>query len=182
MRKAGYRFRIIPSHVSERAPKALGPAQLVRHLALKKAVATARKYPNDVVLGADTLVFLQNDVIGKPRNEKHALQILRKLSGRWQRVITGVAVAWDGGKRTVAQTATSRVKFRRLSLDEMARASTKHLDKAGGYAVQEKGDGFVEKIDGDYDNVVGLPMRVVKKLLRRSADAFAKRLGHDVHF
>jgi septum formation protein len=182
MREAGYRFKIIPSHVSERAPRGLKEAKLVTYLALKKALSVSKKYPFDVILGADTLVFLDHHVIGKPRDHRHAAKMLGQLSGRWQKVYTGVAVVWEGGKQRSAQSALSYVKFRDLKAQEIQKASKQNLDKAGAYAVQEKRDGFVEKIRGDYNNVVGLPMRVVKKLLGRSAKALAKRIGHKINF
>lgn len=167
MRQAGYRFIIRPSHVSERAPSGLSPSKRVAWLALKKAKATAKKYPDSVVLGADTLVFINSHAVGKPNNPKHAQRMLSELSGQWQDVITGVAIVWDGGKKSVQKAEVSRVKFRKLTKEEIFRASRKHLDKAGAYAVQEKGDGFVERIEGNYDNVVGLPIKLVKALLRR---------------
>jgi septum formation protein len=166
MKAAGYTFLIRPTDVPEHQPRGLTPSQLVSHLALKKALAAAKKFPHDVIVGADTLVFIGKKVIGKPRHPKHAAQILRRLSGAWQRVYTGVALVRNGGKIRRTRSAVSYVKFRRLSEREIADASTRHLDKAGAYAVQHKKDKFVERIKGDYDNVVGLPMRVVKKLLR----------------
>jgi septum formation protein len=174
MRKAGYRFKIVVSDVHERQPRGLTEGRLVNHLALKKALWVARKHPEAVVLGADTLVFVDHKIIGKPRSSRHAEQILQTLSGRWQKVYTGVAVAWDGGKRRRVAAALSRVKFRKLSREEIKKASSKHMDKAGAYAVQKKSDNFVEEIRGDYDNVVGLPMRLVRKLLRLSGHTVSK--------
>lgn len=182
LREHGYRFRIHPSQVSERHPSGLKPAALVRYLAAKKARAVAPGFAHAVVLGADTLVFINGRILGKPRNAAEGARMLKTLAGRWQTVITGVAVAWDGGRRLKIGHAVSRVKMRRLSDEEIRRAAARHLDKAGGYAVQEKKDAFVEQIRGDYDNVVGLPMRVVGRLLRDAAQALTKRLGHHVHF
>ncbi len=176
MRKAGFRFRIIPSHVSERVAYGLTPSQRVAALALKKARAIAKKFPDAVVLGADTLVFINKHAVGKPTGPKHAERMLAELSGRWQDVITGVAIVWAGGKRSVKNAMISRVKFRPLNRDEIRKAARRHLDKAGSYAVQEKGDSFVEEIRGDYDNVVGLPMRLVKRLLRGLPHALTKGL------
>ena len=169
LRRHGYRFSVRPSHVSEKAPASLGPSSLVRTLASRKALAVARRYPSDIVIGSDTLVFLDRRVIGKPRDAAHARRMLASLSGRWQRVCTGVAVAWEGGRRKQASSATSWVLFRRLTFAEIEKAAGRHLDKAGAYAVQQKGGGFVRKIRGDYDNVVGFPMRLVTRLLRRAA-------------
>lgn len=98
MKEAGYRFKVIPSKVDERYPKGLKPYQIVTTLARKKAVDVAKKYPGDFVLGADTVVFIHGKVIGKPRDEAHGRQILKKLSGAWQKVYTGVALSWKGGE------------------------------------------------------------------------------------
>jgi len=169
LRDHGIRFRVEPSGVSERGKAGLSPAALVKMLALRKALFVARRNPNDVVLGADTIVFINGKVVGKPRNAAHGRRMLAELSGVWQKVYTGVAVVSEGGKRRAVDAAVSRVKMKKLTPEEIERASRKHLDKAGGYAVQERKDAFVERIEGDYDNVVGLPMRVVKRLLRRLA-------------
>ncbi len=166
LQKAGYKFRIIPSHVAETHPKNLGPAALVKHLALKKALSISKKYPNEIILGADTLVFVGHRAIGKPRNIKDAQRILKILSGAWQRVYTGVAVVKaEGGIKRVG-ASVSYVKFKKLTPEEIIDVSTRHLDKAGAYSIQHKKDRFVEQLKGDYDNVVGLPIRLVKKLLR----------------
>lgn len=166
LKKDGFKFKIVISHVSERHPSPCPPAgKLVQYLALKKAVSVARQYPERIVLAADTLVFLDGKPIGKPKHAQDGKRILRRLSGRWQDVYTGVAII-KGNKKKVG-LARSRVQFRPLSEFDIEQAASKHLDKAGGYAVQEKKDGFVRKITGDYDNVVGLPMRVVLRLLKR---------------
>ncbi len=166
LKKAGYRFKIVPSHVSENHSNHLKPAALVKMLALKKAISISKRFPNEIVLGADTLVYVNQHLIGKPRSLKHAQRILQELSGAWQRVYTGVAVVWDGGKGKRCSAAVSYVKFRTLKREEIEQVSKKHLDKAGAYSIQEKGDDFVECLHGDYDNVVGLPIKLVKKLLR----------------
>ncbi len=174
LKESGLRFKIIPSHVSERAPAGLSHAALVRYLALKKATWVSKHHPTRVVLGADTLVFLDGRAIGKPKNARHAERILRQLSGRWQRVYTGVAAVWAGGKKVKTGVALSWVKFKRLSEDQIRRVSSDHLDKAGAYSVQDKDDRFVEKIKGEYDNVVGLPVRLSRRLLSRAFQAFPK--------
>ena len=142
----------------------------------------SKKYSNDVVLGADTIVYLRGRIIGKPRHPKHASEILKDLSGAWQKVYTGVAVVWGGGEHRLFKAAVTSVKIRTLREKDIRWASAKHLDKAGAYSVQEKNDPFVEKIVGDFDNVVGLPMRVVEELLRRCRHRLLKTVGHDIHF
>ncbi|MFN0118657.1 MAG: Maf family protein [Elusimicrobiota bacterium] len=167
LRAAGFKFEIIPSQVSEKMPSKTPPGVLVRALAIKKAIAISKKYPQQLVLGADTIVYINGHVVGKPRNAVHAKRILEELSGHWQKVYTGVAFSSHGGKKIISKVGISRVKIRKLSEMDIRRASTQHLDKAGAYAVQQKKDPFVEKIVGDYDNVVGLPVKIVKRLLSR---------------
>lgn len=168
LRENGIRFRVLPSGVGESVPRGTPPGAMVKMLAERKARFVARRNPEAVVLGADTTVYINDHIVGKPRNPAHARRMLRELSGAWQKVYTGVAIVWDGGNRRAVGFAVSRVRMRRLTEQEIQRASAKHLDKAGGYAVQEEEDAFVDRIVGDYDNVVGLPMRLVKKLLRRA--------------
>lgn len=174
LKEIGCRFRVVPSRVSERAPAGLGHSALVRALALKKARSVAKRNPSEVVLGADTLVFLDDKVIGKPRNPAHAAVILRHLSGRWQKVYTGVAVVWEGGRKQLSGVRLSWVKMKQLSEKQIANVAHRHLDKAGAYSVQSKRDKFVEKIRGDYDNVVGLPVKLTTRLLRRAFQTFSK--------
>jgi septum formation protein len=166
LKEAGVPYRTIPSHVSESYPASFKPAHVVRYLAIKKARHIAEKYPTETVLGADTLVYIKGEIIGKPKNKADAKRILTLLSGAWQRVYTGVAVVRKGEKQELSGVAVSYVKLRKLGENHIESAAKNHMDKAGAYAVQEKKDPFVEKIRGDYDNVVGLPMRLVKKLLR----------------
>lgn len=171
LREAGIPFRVIPSRVREVHPRGVSPARLVTSLALQKALAVSKRCPDDIVIGADTLVYINGHIIGKPKNQRHAVRILKELSGAWQSVYTGVAVVWWGGRKHRVAAACSKVKLKHLSAEEIKRAASQHLDKAGAYAVQEKKGRFVEKIKGDYDNVVGLPMRVVRKLLRAADQA-----------
>lgn len=165
MKEGGYRFKIVPSRAKETYPSRLPHRGVVQLLAKKKALDVAARFPDKVVIGADTIVSIGGKIIGKPRNRRHAKWILKRLSGRWQRVYTGVAVAWKGGRRVETGYAVSHVKLKVLSDGEIDRASKRHLDKAGAYAVQERRDPFVTRIRGDYDNVVGLPMKVVNRLL-----------------
>lgn len=165
----GYKFKIIPSHVKETVRPGLAPSKKVTQLALKKALWVSRQHPKHIVLGSDTLVFLGSQTIGKPTDPQDAARILRVLSGRWQKVWTGVAVVWAGGKKRLSRASLSKVKMRTLSEKEVQVYSKKHLDKAGAYSVQSRKDKFVVKIVGDYDNVVGLPMRRVRPLLARAA-------------
>ena len=159
-------FKVIPSHLAEPPPGWLDPAQYARKLALAKARIVARQLPGGIVLGADTVVVHRGKIYGKPADFADAYRILSALAGSTHRVITAVAlVRAPDGKHKVAH-AVSRVTMRRLTPAEIARTARKHPDKAGGYAVQEKRDPLVSKIKGSYTNVVGLPMELVKKLLK----------------
>jgi len=160
-------FQIIASHVSERSSEK-NPRRLVLLLAKRKALAIARRHPGAAVLGADTLVVCRGTIIGKPKDAAHAFRILKLLSGRWQRVYTGVAVAVDGGRRVVGETAVSRVLARKLPDEQLRALAGKHLDKAGAYAVQDKRDPLVSRVVGDLDNVIGLPLKSVRRILRRA--------------
>jgi septum formation protein len=174
LKEAGFKFRVLPSRIKETHSKRLSPSRIVRTLAIKKALKISRQHPHDYVIGSDTIVFINRHVVGKPRHARHAESILRELSGAWQKVYTGVALVWDGGKSIKSGVAVSSVKMRALNFADIKRASRTHLDKAGAYAVQETKDPFVEKIRGDYDNVVGFPMRIVRRLLRFSGEAIFK--------
>lgn len=166
LRAAGVRFRVDPSGVHERS-REKDPRRLVLELARRKAADVARRHPTRLVLGADTIVVCAGEIIGKPKDARDAERMLRLLVGRWQSVWTGVALALPGG-RLLSAAALSRVKARVLPEATLRRLIGKHMDKAGAYAVQDRKDPLVEKVVGDRDNVTGLPMRVVRRLLARA--------------
>ncbi len=132
---------------------------------MRKARDVARRNPGAIILGADTLVVCRGKIIGKPRSIAESRRILNLLNGRWQEVYTGVAVVVDGGRRIFTTAVKSRVLARRLGPDALGRLAGKHLDKAGAYAVQDRDDPFIQRIEGDYNNVVGLPLKATHKLL-----------------
>lgn len=162
-------FKVIPSDISEElpSPARLAPAALVKTLALKKAAATAAKIKQGIVLGADTIVFLNNKIIGKPKDAQEAVKILRQLSGSKHWVYTGLALIEKPSGRKLVGFEKTRVSMRKFSRDEIKRLAGKHLDKAGAYAIQEGEDAFVEKIEGDYYNVVGLPVKKLAQMLSK---------------
>jgi septum formation protein len=166
LRAAGVRFRVVVSGVDENIPEKR-PRRMVLALARLKALAVAAQHPGELVLGADTTVVCAGQILGKPESPADAERMLLLQSGRWQRVYTGVALA--RGRRVWTGIAVSRVKARKLDPERLKRLAGKHMDKAGGYAVQDKKDPLVELIVGDRDNVVGLPMRVVRQLLAKAA-------------
>lgn len=163
---AGFAFDVDPVHVDESRHAGETPARYVERVARLKAAAGAARHPARVVIGADTEVVLgNNDVLGKPRDEDDAREMLRRLSGRSHEVLTAVALASAGEIRTRVERTT--VWVRSLSETEIAwyAASGEPMDKAGGYAIQGLAARFIPRIDGSYSNVVGLPVAALADLL-----------------
>lgn len=163
-------FRIVPPDVSE-ASREKDPRRLVLLLALRKARAVARRHPDALVLGADTVVVSGGRILGKPADREEGREMLLGLNGRWHKVYTGVALVHRGSRLAFSEAAVSRVKARRLEAAALERFVGRHLDKAGGYAVQDVRDPFIEAIEGARDNVVGLPLDVVRRLLKLACAA-----------
>ena len=142
----------------------------VKRLATLKAETVATRFPGSLVLGADTVVVIGEEILGQPRDDEDARRMLRLLSGRWHMVLTGVALVRFGiPPRVVVEHATTRVRFYQMTADEIDWyiATGEPRDKAGAYAIQGRGALFIEGIQGDYFNVVGLPIRLVYDLSRR---------------
>jgi septum formation protein len=166
LRQVGYKFLVLPSQAEENNSAALPPDQLVQVHARAKARDIALQVsPADVVIGADTLVVLGGKVFGKPGDAAQARRMLRELSGQTHSVWSGIAVECQGQCRSVA--VETKVTLGLLSEEQIERyVGTKEpLDKAGAYAIQGIGAIFVEKIDGCYFNVVGLPLNALARLL-----------------
>lgn len=172
LRAAGVSFRVDPSQVDERS-REKNPRRLVVKLARAKALEVAKRHEGIPVLGADTLVVCAGEILGKPKDLKDAVRMITLQSGRTQSVLTGVALVV--GKRVYTDCAVTKVYSRRLDAARLKRLAGKHMDKAGAYAIQDRHDPLVERIVGDRDNVVGLPMRSVRKLLARAKAARAHR-------
>lgn len=168
LREAGFDFRVVPPDVPEALHPGEAPETCAQRLAADKALAVAARVDgSSCVLAADTLVVVDGEVLGKPRDADEAQRMLRLLAGRTHRVLTGVAVvvaALDRRERCVVE---SRVRMRPVSAEEArAYAATgEPLDKAGGYAVQGSGGRFVSSIEGSRSNVIGLPLESVLPLL-----------------
>jgi septum formation protein len=158
-------FLVDPADVDESVRPGESPRTYVQRLAQQKAVAVSHRHPGKVVLGADTTVTLDGDVLGKPKNAEEALAMLSRLTGRTHRVITAVATA---GPTNAVQAVETRVTFADASweaLDFYAR-SGEPLDKAGAYALQGLGGFLVERISGSHSNVIGLPLVETVALLQ----------------
>ena len=158
-------FEIITAEVDESLPSDIHPKCGVEILAVRKGEAVARANPDAVVISSDTLVELSGIPLGKPRDEAEAVSMLKNLSGKAHNVHTGVAVHLGG--RVFSGVASTAVYFRDMADGEIKEyvASGDPMDKAGSYGIQSGGGKFVEKIEGDYDTVVGLSLRLVKKIL-----------------
>jgi septum formation protein len=165
LKKMGITFDIIPSQCAEKSTKKR-PSARVMELAVQKAFDVARKYPQAVVIGADTLVFCKGEIIGKPKNLKDAKRILRKLNNTWQSVYTGVCVLCLEKQKILYGYDVSKCKARKLSDEQLTHLAGKHMDKAGAYAVQDEQDPFIERIVGSKTNVVGFPVEFFEKLLK----------------
>jgi len=158
-------FKVIPSRVDENKIKARTPIAFAVKAALAKALDISSKHTKAVVIGSDTIVVLGSKILGKPRSKKEAFKMLKALSGRTHRVITGVGVVC--GQKKIAGYEVTKVKMRKVQ-DQVIHdyiATGGPMDKAGAYGIQEIEDVFIERINGDYDNVVGLPVKLLKKLL-----------------
>lgn len=167
LRQLGLEFRVFPSEVKEKLSKE-EPGEAVKLLALQKARDVARRVNEGLVIGADTVVVLGTEILSKPSCPDAARQMLRKLSGRQHQVLTGVALVDASGKRPeVSKFESTRVFFRVLKAREISAyiATGEPLDKAGSYGIQGRGAIFVEKIEGCYFNVVGLPLALLGKML-----------------
>jgi septum formation protein len=159
LKLAGIPHRVYPSSVEEKQMDGL-PADIVVHWAQKKAMNVASVFPDSPVLGADTMVFQDNVLLGKPSDAEQAFEMLSSLSGRWHTVYGGVALVWHSMEIAFAFSEATRVKFRELSESEIKAyiATGEPMDKAGAYGIQGIGCVLVEKVEGCYFNVMGLPI------------------------
>ena len=159
----GVPFEVALSHAEEIESGA--PDELVLRNARLKGLAVLGDHKDAVVLSADTVVYLDGQVLGKPRDRRDAARMIALLSGAWHEVYTGVFVAGNG--REDAQLSVSRVKFDCLTDEEILRyvETDEPMDKAGAYALQGRGGMFVERIEGSYSNIIGLPMALTRRML-----------------
>lgn len=160
-------FEVITSNVDETNPPGMPGEEVPEHLARQKAAAVAQHHPDRSILAADTVVLLDGDILGKPESDVAAKAMLTRLSGRMHRVVTGVCLLQQGQEQSFS--VTTEVYFRPLTEAQISfYVDTYHpLDKAGSYAIQEYiGIIGIEKIAGDYYNVMGLPVGDVIPLLK----------------
>jgi len=157
-------FELRVPHVEEYYPDDLTPPEIVTYISREKSLAVPST-PDEIVITADTMVFLDDARLGKPRNEAHALEMLTALQGRCHTVCTGVTVRQ--GDRVLSRAQSTRVYFRPATQAELRAyiAGGEPMDKAGAYGVQGQGALLVERIDGDFFNVMGLPVVLLQRML-----------------
>jgi septum formation protein len=167
LQQAGFAFEVVPSNVEERPPQALGPLRYVAWAAEAKAEAVAARVPGATVIGADTEVVLRGRIFGKPQDSAQAVAFLHALSGRTHQVYTAVHVIESRSGCRAHGISRTHVTMRDLT-DQAIEAyvrTAEAQDKAGAYAIQGEGRHLVDSIQGPYDNVVGMPMRLLARLL-----------------
>ena len=165
LRKLVRRFEVLPTQTDEFQPEHLTPAEACMLNAYRKARAVAKKFPDALAIGADTEVCLGRRVFGNPPTRAEAERMLLDLEGKEHRVITGVCLIHLRRHRQRTFAVTTRVRFKSLGADEISDYLDKidPLDKAGAYAIQEHGDMIVERIEGSFSNVVGLPVERLRE-------------------
>ncbi len=167
LRETGLVFGVVPARTRETHPGHLTPHEVAQINAYRKSRAVAKKHPDALVLGADTIVCLGKRIFGKPRSLKEARDMLSQLQGQTHEVVTGVCLLHLRSHRQKMFAARTRVTFRELSPAQIRSylARVNPLDKAGAYAIQEHGDEIVASISGSFSNVVGLPLERVREEL-----------------
>ena len=168
LRQFGVPFKTVPADVDERVRAGEMPEQYAERLSLEKARAASDSAGKGIVIAADTIVVLDDEILGKPSDEQDALRMLSMLSGRTHRVITALTVMDTAAGKTLTRLSQTTVRFRRLSAEEiMSYVKTgEPLDKAGAYGIQEKGALLISGIEGCYFNVVGFPVSLLGQMLK----------------
>jgi septum formation protein len=169
LKQIGFDFEVIPSRMTEDFIEAESPQEHVIRLAKAKAMEVACRYPDCWVIAADTIVHINESILGKPKNREEAIEMLHRLSGQEHRVLTGFSVCHLGGGKWDKEVVQTAVKVKTLTAEEVEWyvQTGEPIDKAGGYAIQGIGSYMVESIRGSYTNVVGLPLCELIQMLGR---------------
>jgi septum formation protein len=165
----GWPFDTEAANIDESRFEGEGAVPYARRLAQSKAETLAENLSSGLVLGADTVVLVDEKILGQPSDADDARRMLKLLSGRWHEVLTAVALVHAGGGQVVTDHEKTRVRFAEMYDAEIDWyvATGEPMDKAGAYAIQGKAALFIEEVQGDYFNIVGLPVRLVYKLVRK---------------
>lgn len=164
----GLQFKIVPSNINENIASS-SPREYAENLSLRKARKVAQKYKDAIIIGADSIVVFKGEIIGKPSSVRNAREILRKLSGKKHLVITGFTVLDSKTNKSETKSVLSKVVFKKLTEKEINEyvKSREPMGKAGAYAVQERASVFIKKIEGDFFNIVGLPVFSLCRVLQK---------------
>lgn len=167
LKMAGIEFKPVDVNVNETVLRGTPPMQIVEQLSLRKAEAAAKLYPDDTVLAADTLVVFKSRVFGKPKDKEIAKAMLKLLSGNVHQVYTGYTII--RGKKLISGHECTSVEFYTLSGEDIDAyiESGEPMDKAGAYGIQGRGSLFVKRINGDFYNVMGLPVAKINKIIKK---------------
>ncbi|KKQ80719.1 MAG: MAF protein [Parcubacteria group bacterium GW2011_GWC2_38_7] len=167
--QSGLLFKAVSSNYEEDMTLKLKPLDLAKHLSKGKVLSIVKKYPNHIIIGADTFIALKEELLGKPLTIKKARQSLKKISGKAVSVITGFTIIDTGTKKSFSKACVTKVFIKKLSTQEIENyiKTNEPLDKAGAFAIQGLGAVIVKKIEGDYLNVMGLPLYELAQALRK---------------
>ncbi len=170
LKRIGLTFSVVPSAIDEATVRADSPAEHVRKLSKAKAVDIAQRYPKSWILGADTIVFINGNILGKPANPDEAREMLRQLSGATHKVLTGYCLMNRTHNRSFSEIIETEVEFKDLAKREIEWyiETGEPFDKAGGYAIQGRGASLVKRISGSVTNVVGLPLCEVIETFKKA--------------
>jgi septum formation protein len=168
LEKIGLQFEVDPSNHRENTSSKLKPHDLARSISLEKALAIASKHKNTIVIAADTFIVFRGKIIGKPSTKAKARKMLATLSGKCHSVVTGFAIIDTDQNKISSKSVETKVHIKKLTPEEIyAYVKMEYtLDKAGAYAIQGLGSVIVEKIEGDYFNVIGLPLCALTESLK----------------
>ncbi len=168
----GYPFDIIPHGIAECLSGNVSPADLVKELAFLKASDVARRLDNALIISADTIIWHDKTILGKPRDTHDAKRILSVLSDSEHDIISGVCILDMPSKKKLLRIERTHIRMKKISAEEIEIyvASGEPMDKAGAYAVQGEGKKFIEKIEGSYSNAVGLPLGIVREMIDNFID------------
>ena len=169
LENANVKFKIMSSDIEELTLDGESPCQMVMRLAFEKGIDIANKQKSDLVISADTIVVLDNNVLGKPKDEKEARYMIESLSGKTHQVITGISLINLENNKKIIDYVISNVKFKNLYEEDINDyiSTNESLDKAGAYGIQGYGALLVDEIQGDYFNIVGLPISRLSDLLKK---------------
>jgi septum formation protein len=168
LEQVGLKFTVEVSDYEENPIPGMSPSKFVETLSLGKAKAVAKNHNDAIIIGADTAVFIDNKILGKPKTKEEAREMLNKLSGETHSVFTGFTVIDTKNNKIITDHIETKIKFKNLSDEEIAGyiKTGEPMDKAGAYGVQDRGALFVEYIEGDYANITGLPIVKIFEILK----------------